>query len=307
MKNIQLKARTAADIDTQVAKVLRGLGNPEPPIDLRLVRELLKLDRSYYSTSDDGLLRETISRLKVAGLQVLKRPTILSDAVRTLSLKALYLPDQKRILLDKTLPLLKHRWNEAHEIGHDIIPWHAGMMLGDTEQTLTPACHAQMEAEANFAAGQILFLADRFVADARDSAPRLGTVRALNGRFGNTITSTLWRFVEQVRPDLPMVGLVTGHPHPSRRKSTFDPADPCRYCVQSPSFAIRFGHLTEVALFQHVVEYCGAQRGGLLGEAEIRLADGSGEQHLFQFETFFNSYEALTLGVWQRPAAVMLR
>ena len=74
------------------------------------------------------------------------------DAVQNLSLKALYLPDQKRILLDQDLPLLKHRWNEAHEIGHDIIPWHTGMMLGDTEQTLTPACHQIMEAEANYAA-----------------------------------------------------------------------------------------------------------------------------------------------------------
>lgn len=70
MKNIQLGTRTVADIDAQVVKVLRGLGNPEPPIDLAVVRDLLRLDRQYYSTSDDGLLRETVSRLKVAGLQI---------------------------------------------------------------------------------------------------------------------------------------------------------------------------------------------------------------------------------------------
>ena len=121
MRNVSLGHRTIADIDAQVAKVLRGLGQPEPPIDLRVVRDLLKLDRGYYSTTDDSLLRETFSRMKVAGLQVLLRPTILGDPVRSLSLKALYLPDQKRILLDKDLPPLKHRWNEAHEIGHDII------------------------------------------------------------------------------------------------------------------------------------------------------------------------------------------
>ena len=141
MRNVRLGQRTLVDIDGQVEKVLRGLGNPEPPVDLRLVRELQKLDRGYYSTTDDGLLRETMSKLLVAGKQVLARPTLIGEAVRTLSLKALYLPDQKRILLDKDLPPLKHRWNEAHEIGHDLIPWHAGMMFGDTEQTLTPACH----------------------------------------------------------------------------------------------------------------------------------------------------------------------
>lgn len=302
MKNIQIKARTVADIDAQVAKILRGLGTPEPPIDLRLVRELLKLDRAYYSTADDSALRETVNKLTVAGLQVLKRPTLLLDAVRSLSLKALYLPDQKRILLDQDLPPLKHRWNEAHEVGHDIIPWHAGMMMGDSEKELTPWCHAQMEAEANYAAGQILFMAERFVEEAGASAPTLAMVRELNGKFGNTITSTLWRYVEQVRPDLPMVGLVTGHPHQSRRKAEFNPAEPCRYCVQSPSFIRRFGAVTEIDLFRRIASYCGAQRGGRLGEAEILLMDAAQTRHLFRFETFFNRYEALTLGVWVRPA-----
>jgi hypothetical protein len=232
-------------------------------------------------------------------------PTLVADAVRTLSLKALYLPDQERILLDYDVPEIKHRWNEAHEIGHDITPWHAGMMLGDSESELTPSCHAQMEAEANYAAGQLLFLASRFVAEAGGSSPSLEIVRQLKDRFGNTITSTLWHYVEQVRPDLPMVGLVKGHPHRSRRKADFDPTDPCRYCVQSPSFALRFGHITEVQLFQCIARYCGAQRGGSLGNEEIVLHDASGEAHVFYFETFFNKYEALTLGVWQRPAPIV--
>ena len=34
MKNVSLGHRTIADINGQVAKVLRGLGNPAPPIDL---------------------------------------------------------------------------------------------------------------------------------------------------------------------------------------------------------------------------------------------------------------------------------
>lgn len=301
MKNVRLGSRTVADIDGQVAKVLRGLGNPEPPIDLYVVRDLLNLDRSYYSTTDDGLLREVISRLKVAGRQILARPTILRDAICSLNLKALYLPDQKRILLDKDLPQIKHRWNEAHEIGHGIIPWHADMMLGDTEQTLTPACHEIVEAEANYTAGQLLFLADRFRAEATAATPCLELVRNLSKVFGNTITSTLWRFVEQAHGDRPMVALVTCHPHPLRRKPDFDPTNPCRYCVESPHFRERFGHITEPKLFQFISRYCGAQRGGSLGVSEIVLCDRNNDEHLFTFETFFNSHEALTLGYWLRP------
>jgi hypothetical protein len=302
VRNVRLGSRTLADIDGQVTKALRGLGNPEPPIDLRAVRELLKLDHGYYSTMDDGLLRETFSRLKVAGQQVLMRPTVLRDAVRTFNLKALYLPDQKRILLDKDLPVLKHRWNEAHEIGHDLIPWHAGIMLGDTEQTLTPACHAIMETEANYAAGQLLFLADRFRVEATADVPSLNLVKGLSKKFGNTLTSTLWRFTEKAHNNRPMVALVTGHPHPSRRKHDFDAGNPCRYCVESPSFREQFGAMTEVELFNVIVGYSGAQRGGSLGQDEVVLGDRNGERHVFSFETFFNGHEALTLG-WLRAVA----
>lgn len=300
MKNIELDQRSRRDIDGQIAKVLRGLGDPAPPIDLRLVRDLLKLDRGYYSTTDDSFLRETFSRLKVAGLQVLRRPTLLREAVASLNLRALYLPDQKRILLDQDLPQLKHRWNEAHEIGHDIVPWHAGMMFGDTDQTLTPACHEIMETEANYAAGQLLFLGRRFVDEANGSAPSLTLVRSLSRGFGNTITSTLWRFAEEAHGDRPMLALVTGHPHPAKRKPDFEPTNPCRYCVQSPAFRERYGHVSEAQLFQITVRYSGAQRGGMLGQGEVVLRDRNGDGQIFYFETFFNGYEAITLGVWLR-------
>lgn len=300
MKNIQLRSRTRTDIDDQVAKVLRGLGNPEPPLDLRLVRELLKLDLAYYSTTaNDGLLRETVSRLKVAGKQILQRPSLLVDAVQKLSLKALYLPDQKRILLDETLPKLKHRWNEAHEVGHSLIPWHDGMMLGDTEQTLTPACHAAMEAEANYAAGQILFLQERFPDEGNACMPSFSQVQRLHKIFGNTLTSTLWRYVEQIHPDIPMVGLVSGHPHPEKRKPDFDLTNPCKYFIQSKEFAARFGILTEQSLFTLIASYCRPQKAGPIGDGEIILTDGNGGRHQFYFETFFNGYDALTLGVWR--------
>jgi hypothetical protein len=306
LKNIQLRTPTRADIDERIARILRGLGNPEPPLDLRFVRDLLRLDRNYYSTNDDGVLRETVSRLKIAGKQVLMRPTLLAEAVRKLSLKALYLPDQRRILLDKSLPQLKHRWNEAHEIGHSVIPWHQAMMLGDDEQTLMPLCHAIMEAEANYAAGQILFLRNRFVEQANDVRPNLDEIIKLTKTFGNTMTSTLWRFVELAHPQIPLVGLVSGHPHPRKRKPDFDAENPCRYCVQSPQFAARFGSTSEGALFAKVVPYCGSQRGGPLGDDEVVLNDDNGDAHLFYFETFFNGHEALTLGVWQRSLNVVV-
>jgi hypothetical protein len=98
-----------------------------------------------------------------------------------------------------------------------------------------------------------------------------------------------------------MIALVSGHPHPSKRKADFDAGNPCRYCVESPQFRQRFTDVTDLQLFRIVVGYAGAQRGGTLGQEDILLPDRNGELHLFRFETFFNGHEALTLGYGLRP------
>jgi hypothetical protein len=155
------------------------------------------------------------------------------------------------------------------------------MMFGDTEKTLTPACHEIMEAEANYAAGRLLFLGNRFIEEARSVEPTLASVKDLSRRYDNTMTSALWRFVEQAQKDRPVVVLVIGHPHPARRKADFDPSDPCRYCIQSPMFRLRFVALTQRCIFERVVGYCGAQQGGPLGEDGLVLTNINGAPHLF--------------------------
>ncbi|GEP56725.1 ImmA/IrrE family metallo-endopeptidase [Reyranella soli] len=305
-KNYLLSPKTAQDIDQRVERVLRGLGSPEPPLRLDDVRQLLKLDRAFYAADDPSLAREAISRIRVATIQLYHRPTLIIDAIRKFSLKALYLPDRKRILLDAALPTKKHRWNEAHEIGHSLIPWHEDMMLGDNAHTVSPDCHEQVEAEANFAAARLLFLRERFVAEARSLELTIASIQQLHGTFGNTLSTTLYRFIEFAGGERPIVGLITGHPHITRRGSNYDPAKPCRHFIQSPAFAARFARMSEVALFEAVVGYCGSQSGGPLGGTELILTDDNGDQHRFLFETFFNRYDALTLGVYLRPEARVL-
>jgi hypothetical protein len=165
-KNYLIKEKTAQDIDARIERVLRGLGNPEPPLHLEQVRELLKLDRAFFRADDPGIVREAVSRIRVATIQVFQRPMLLAEAIRKFSLQALYAPDSRRILLDGSLPLKKHRWSEAHEVVHSLIPWHDDVMHGDNRHTLTAACHEQAEAEANYGAGRLLFLRDRFVEEA---------------------------------------------------------------------------------------------------------------------------------------------
>ncbi len=300
-KNRILSAKTAQDIDQRIERVLKGLGNPEPPLRLEDIRRLLKLDRRFYTAKDSSVAREAISRIRVATIQVYERPTLILDAIKKFSLKALYLPDRKRILLDGDLPEKKHRWNEAHEIGHSLLPWHEDVMHGDNAHTVSVDCHEQVEAEANFAAGRLLFLRDRFTNEARAMAPTLDSVKQLHTKFGNTYSTTLYRFVEMSGQDRPIIGMITDHPHASRRPANHDPAKPCRHFIQSPAFAARFSRMPETDMFKAVASYCGAQTGGPLGNSEMILTDDNGDQHRFYFETFFNRYDALTLGVYLKP------
>lgn len=152
MRNIYLSDRTAADIDARVARVLKGLGNPRPPLRLELVRDLLRLDRRYFSSGDPSAAQEFVHKLTMAGKQLALRPTLIWDVIKKWDLRALYLHDRKRILLDSNLPEIKQRWGEAHEIGHSLMDWHEVFALGDDQHSLSPSCHAQLEAEANFAA-----------------------------------------------------------------------------------------------------------------------------------------------------------
>jgi len=295
MKNVLLTARVQHTIDTRVDKILNALGNPTPPLCLEDVRQLLRLNLGYFQSNDDGILQKTLHRLIIAGKQVLERPSLIIDVVKDVGLKGLYLPDRKRILIDQNLPAKKHRWVEAHEVIHDTLDWHNALMLGDTHETV-PGCREKLENEANYGAGRLLFFGNRFVEEARSYDPGFTVIKELEKAYGNSITTTLWRYVEMVRPDTPMVGIISEHPH--RRSSDFDSTNPCRYFVQSPAFAAQFGSLSEQTVFEYVASYCGNQRGGPLGESELILRDDNGDSHTFYFETFYNRHDALTFGRW---------
>jgi hypothetical protein len=299
LRNVELKPRTRHDIDQQVAKLLDGIGNPEPPLRLSDVRDALSLDLQFYSSAQTGVLAETVHRLRVGVHQVIRRPFLLLDVVKKLNLKALWVPDRKRILIDADEPALKHRWNEAHEVGHSIIPWHEVMLHGDNLRTLKPCCHHAIEAEANYAAGRILFLQDRFTEQMTDSPLDLAAIHQLHKIFGNTITSTLWRAVEQV--DTPALAVVSVHPH--YPPDDFDASAPCRYFVRSAGFASQFSNITELAIFEFIRSYCNWKKAGPLGEAEAIITDDIGQSHVFFFESFCNRYETLTLAVYRRKHA----
>ena len=62
----------------------------------------------------------------------------------------------------------------------------------------------QVEAEANFAAGRLLFLREQFTDEARSLDPSIKAVQQLHLIFGNTLSTTLYRLVECVGATRPI-------------------------------------------------------------------------------------------------------
>ena len=54
MRNTYLRSKTEAEIEAIVTKIIRDVGNPEPPLRMEDVLDRLQLDRKYYSTTNDG-------------------------------------------------------------------------------------------------------------------------------------------------------------------------------------------------------------------------------------------------------------
>lgn len=302
MKNPVVTGYEAAAIDKAVDRVLRDLNDSEPPLNVDEVRELLKLHRKYYSMTDPSLFAEMSHSLRIGGHRISRSLKNFVQQVRNAGLRAIFDAERRRICIDEDLPKPKHRWAECHEISHSLIEWHDDYLLGDRELELSADCHETIEAEANYGAGRLLFLGDRFSDEIMSRETGIQVVRDLKEDFGNTYTSTLWRYVEQHQGAAPLLGVVTTHP--GNKPQDFDPSSPCRYLIQSAQFRARFSKVSEMQLFNIIAEYCAPNgywpRGGLLGDATCLLRDDNGERHEFSFETFSNFHETLTLGVHMR-------
>jgi hypothetical protein len=164
-------------------------------------------------------------------------------------------------------------------------------MMGDTEYSLTPDCHEQVEAEANYGAGRLLFLQGLFDEFVRSSKPSFDLVQDSKKHFGNTLTTSFWRLVETL--DIPALGVVGRHPHHDRHE--IDAHEPFRYFIRSRKFLEQFLSTTDTDVFTMVKSYCSWKKRGPLGQKELILTDENGDEHVFLFETFSNSYDIFTL------------
>lgn len=283
MKNPIIKDSVKRRIDSSVDRLLKDIAAEEPPLDLDAVRRKLELDLQYYSGGDPSHMKQLTHTLKVAGQEFLDKARPVSWIINKFGLKGFLFWDLNEIHIDEDLHDLKLRWAESHEIGHRLCGWHKHFLLGDRKSELSPTCHVKIEAEANYASGQMLFLRDRFVNQLMSNSIEFGLLKKLAKDFGNTMTTTLWRMVEEYRGDEAVVGIVSGHPH--RRDDDFDARNPCKNVIESPKFREQFSNTTEIEIFARLQEACNWKGGGMISEKEVELIDNNGESHTFVFES----------------------
>lgn len=238
MKGPFVPVEEAKAIASRVDRLLTDLGRPKPPISLAQVRAIQKLDIRYYSISNPDFMDRMAHKMRIAG-KVISEPWRLLEAVKQMDLKALLLPDAKKILIDDDLHDIKKRWAEAHEITHDLLDWHQDFMYGDAEMTLLPSCEAMIEAEANLGAGLILF-PNYYVNDFLGGQdPNMSVAMKLSEDSGNSITSAGWRIAEQSgRPTFFMVC------EPGSLRDAL-----VKHLAVSPPFEQKFGHIPASQLF----------------------------------------------------------
>lgn len=295
MTRAGVREHARRDIDRLVRRVLRDSGSAEPPLDIANVLRVLNLDREFYDLEEPRLLKRIQHRVRVGARR-------LAEYLDKIKLQALLLFDDRRVLLDKELPEIKHDWATAHEAGHGLIPWHREFWRGDTLETLDPAWHEELEAEANYAASGLLFCGQAFTEEAQDFRPCWSAVEKLRRRYKKSLHLTARRFVEH-GPDVPMVLLVStaAWDEPLR-----DQATRVRHIVLSPSFDARFQPPDPDWLRGMVDARTEKRRGGPVGEIDCRLRAHDGEAHLFHGECFYNGYYVMSLLVHRSPAASLV-
>lgn len=275
-------------LNSVIERTLRDAGFRGPPVRLKDVLDHLELYQEFYDLSDPGFLDKTKHKIQIGGRK-------LVEIVRKIKLNAVLFFDENRVIIDRSLPILRRVWPGFHEAGHRICPGHREVFaFGDTAQTLDPDYHEKLEAEANFVGAGLMFCGERFTEEARDTTPCWETIDAFAERFGRTKTTALRRYTGFGPNHIMASMLVT----PQWKLDGDHPPGSGRRFVRSPRFAKQFSTADVKDLAQLVTS--ASSSSGSLDTGQVVLRDDNDDHHEFLMETYFNSYDLLTIFVHQR-------
>jgi hypothetical protein len=278
---------TRREIDKIVERILRDADLRKPPIQITDVLEHLKLNRSFYSLDDPTLLRRFAHRIQIGTNKLVN---ILRDKIK---LAAVWLPDEKRILVDTSLPAPKQLWASFHDSVHTVLPWHREFFLGDTAQSLEHDYQDMLEAEANYGASGLMFGGKVFTAQALDTTPCWESIVQLTKLHKKSYVTTFRRYVEH-RHGVALAGLIST---PWWMDKPEDQITRCRHFIRSPEFESQFPKVHPDQLLAPIKKSTFPRKWGVSGDFTFAVENVGGDQCEFFAESFFNQHYLMTLFV----------
>jgi hypothetical protein len=145
---------------------------------------------------------------------------------------------ERSIYVNAALTVSQSKFTLAHEIGHAAIPWHRPSYFGDDQYTLALETKAELEAEANCFASELIFPTANFVEMSTGSSLGLESALKLAEHFDTSIHSTIRHYVEE---SIDACGLIRFGRYPDRSGGAIRPK--IMAIVESSKFARNFGPL----------------------------------------------------------------
>jgi hypothetical protein len=196
------------------------------------------------------------------------------------------------------------RLTQAHEISHQIIPWHQAAFQLDDEERLLGNTREQLETEAYLAGGHLIFQGQRFLKQALDYQVSIGTPIALAPDYGASRHATM-RYYVLHHPDA--VALLIAGRYPNR-----DGSVPIWTSVESASFAAKFGSLADLMNGRLLIAggtgqpvgdiACQAMRTTEVASKDLIISDLRGDRRGFVAEAFYNQHNVFVM-VAEKKAA----
>lgn len=195
--------------------------------------------------------------------------------------------------MDRKQRASRARFTQAHETGHDIIPWHRRSYELDDETGLFRQTKELLDLEANLAAAHLIFQGHRFFDQALDFPLSIAAPFELASSYDASFHATI-RYYAEHHPD-PVAVVIAG------RFVAGDGSLPIWTYVESSSFHHRFGRLgarfpqAKLLAPSHSDQFLGdlahrALTSSNVMSSDVNLRDLDGDDYQFMAEAFFNTH-----------------
>ena len=208
------------------------------------------------------------------------------------SIQAMLDAEERAVVFRSGLPSQKKKWGSLHEVAHEFLPWQRELLYCCPLLLLPANVQKQLEAEADIFAAEAFFFGQQFHKQAFTGDLGLtSAIELATSVYGTSLHSTFAHYVEE--SPLPRCLLVW------KPKSENGSSRPCEefdlhYYVKSKSFNWRVGPW-QIADPDGVVPKLFTNSTLGVIKHQVILADGLGQDHHAQAESFSNSYTVFTL------------